>query len=249
MPVDPQTTADGLPILKKSSPTATTDDGLPILKKASGAGSPPTPHDFGMGYKPTAQDIQQKQHLNGLESGFDKSGAGSKPSQNTASKDKGSWGNLPSFAPAEIFAGLEKDMGNLFGFAKDKIAKAGWNNAAMGLGSIQDFWNQGEKKDETISATHQLPNTTGGHVATGVTKFVPDIIELAATPELDLAKLGKLGTYAAKLGKVGTKAAEMAVGKFPIQQATKKMLQSYSDAKDNGQDPDVAALKGFGEGR
>jgi hypothetical protein len=224
------------------------------VKKTAGADLPPgsvlvkkkeNTVDFTHGYKPTPEDLKQKKDLNDLETSVTKSPNGSKPSHPT---DKGSWSNIPVFGAREVFGGLEKDLGNLFGYAKDKIKQAGWTGASDALGSIQDFWKGAQKEDEQVSSKHQLPNTTMGHIATTATKFVPDIIELAATPELDLAKLGKVGTYASKLGKVGGKVAQMAVSKFPIQQATKKMLQSYSDAKDKGEDPDVAALKGFGEG-
>ena len=40
-------------------------------------------HDFGMGYKPTQQDIQQKQGLQDLQNGLEKSPNGSNPSPNT----------------------------------------------------------------------------------------------------------------------------------------------------------------------
>lgn len=170
------------------------------------------------------------------------------------SSDKGSWGNLPTFGAREVFGGLEKDLGNLFGFAKDKLGKlpglAGVGAKEM-MAAAQEFEQKAQKNDENIAATNQLPNTTAGHVASTITKFIPDVIELAATPELDLAKLGKLGEYVAKGGKYVTKGANMAVGKFPIQQATKNMLQDYSDVKENGGDEsqaNTAALQGFAKG-
>lgn len=224
------------------APPATDQEVSP--KKESGAGSP---HDFGMGYKPSAEDIKQKNNLKTFQNNLEKPQPEKKP-------DKGSWGNLPVFGAREVFGGLEKDLGNLFGFAKDKLSKLpGMAGVGAGetMGAAEDYWRKAQKEDEQVSKTHPLPNTTAGHLATTVTKFVPDIIELAATPELDVAKLGKLGEYAAKLGKVGTKAAGYAVGKFPIQQGTKKMLQNYTYAKDKGlgeNEANLEALKGFGEG-
>lgn len=223
------------------APPATDEEVAP--KKGSGAGSP---HDFGMGYKPSAEDVKAKKSNDDLEKQVTDNPNSVKPQP-----PKGSWKNLPNFTYGQVFSGLEKDMGNLFGFAKDQLSKlpglAGVG-ARESMGAGEKFWKDAQKKNENVSGSNPLPSTTAGKVATTVTKFVPDILELAATPELDIAKIGKLGEYAAKLGKLGTKAAGYTVAKFPIQQGTKKMLQAYSDAKDKGENPDLAALKGFGEG-
>lgn len=221
---DPEKDEYGVPI-RKATPAPSVDEyGVPIKKKVSTAASAST--------SPT-------------------SSTGSKPSPVIKTEPpKGSWTNLPSFGLGEVAGGLEKDLGNLFGFAKDKLNKMGVAGVlpAQGAGAMEDWLREGQHKDETRSAQNPLPNTTTGKIASTATKFVPDIIELATTPELDVAKLGKLGEYASKLGKYGTKAVNMAVGKFPLQQATKTMLQDYSDAKDKGENPDLAALEGFGKG-
>src|SRR6185503_7418079 len=77
-PPDGDKTPDGLPIFKKkATPVSKTPDGLPILKK------PDKPVDFTHGYQPTPEDIKTRQSYRDLQSGFDKSGNGSSPSQDS----------------------------------------------------------------------------------------------------------------------------------------------------------------------
>lgn len=141
-------------------------------------------------------------------------------------KDK-SWENLGDFVPNTILGGLQKDAGQAAKFIGDNFAFSD-NNPLSRLGARLE--GSGKEK-QAKAAKLGLPDTVTGTIASEATKFGPDLLELALTPELDVAKLGKLSEV---LGKTGTKIAQVATGKFPTLMATKGLTSGYVDAKDKG---------------
>jgi hypothetical protein len=148
------------------------------------------------------------------------------------------WSNIGEFLPHTVMAGLDKDAGEAVKFLSNKLlsepesigAKKYINDIGLKLeGFGQAHADQAQQ--------NSLPNTTSGQVATSAIGFIPDLLELAATPELDIAKVGKLGEVLTKYGgKYAPKAINMAVGKFPIQQGAKGLVSGYSEAKNKGMD-------------
>ncbi len=163
-----------------------------------------------------------------------------------------SWKNLGTFVPQTVIGGLDKDAGQSIRFLGSKLGMSS-NNPATRLGAKLEGWG---KEHEQQAQEHALPNTTGGTVASTAIGFVPDAIELALTPELDVAKVGKLGDVLTKYGgKYAPKIANAVAGKFPIQQGAKGLVSGYSDAKDKGMsDSDATAeslknaVKEYGKG-
>lgn len=144
-------------------------------------------------------------------------------------KDK-SWENLGDFVPNTVLGGLQKDAGQaLQAVFEDSSPLHKLGAKLEGVG--QDKQNE--------AAQLGLPDTVTGNVVSTATKFAPDLLELALTPELDIAKIGKLSEI---LGKYGTKAAQIATGKFPTLMAGKGLTSGYAEAKDAGQD-DYEATK------
>jgi hypothetical protein len=153
---------------------------------------------------------------------------------------KNSWNNIGDFSFKTVQAGLEKDLGGAMKFVGDNFAFSDKNP----LSRAGENLRQAGISDEQTAQSHSLPNTTMGKVASSAIGFAPDIMELALTPELDVAKIGKLGDVLAKYGgKYAPKVANMAAGKFPIQQATKGLTGAYADNKAAGMD-DTDALAG-----
>ena len=179
---------------------------------------------------------------------------------NKTNQPKGAWGNIGNVLPMTVRAGLEKDAGDALQLIGGKIGEFR-DNAAIkdnqsmmhqlgldgSLPSQKDYGLTGavtqlgllleddSKKYQQAATDQPLPNTTMGKVATTAIGFTPDLIELAATPELDVAKLGKLGDVLAKYGgKYAPKAANLLGGKFPILMGTKGLTSGYSEAKAQG---------------
>lgn len=152
--------------------------------------------------------------------------------------DKGSWANIGSLTPDKILGGLGHDaasvvkgVGNFLSgdsdnhevdaYLKPKLLQLG--ASLEGLASRHDAAAQNEG----------LPNTATGNLASGAIGFLPDVVELAGTPEL---KLGSAADVIAKYGgKYAPKVAEMAGGKFPTLMSTKGFLNGYNDAKANNE--------------
>lgn len=159
-----------------------------------------------------------------------------------------SWLNLPKLAVNNTFSGLDKDAANVFGFLKDKLSNPFlFGSASQQFGALEDVYRKEQLVDEQRANQHQLPNNTAGNIATDITKMGSDLVELATTPEFEIANFTKLGKYS----KIVNKGVNYLVGKFPIQQASKEMMQKYADArKDNKSESDanLEALKGFGQG-
>jgi hypothetical protein len=166
--------------------------------------------------------------------------------QNKQSNTK-SWLNLPKLAVNNTFSGLDKDAANVFGFLKDKLSNPlSFANARL-FGGLEDVYRKEQLVDEQRANQHQLPNNTAGNIATDITKMSSDLVELGISPEFEIANFTKLGKYS----KIVNKGVNYLVGKFPIQQASKEMMQKYADArKDNKSESDanLEALKGFGQG-
>lgn len=160
-------------------------------------------------------------------------------------KDK-SWENLGDFIPNTVLGGLQKDVGQAVQFLGSNLSKGttpllnkDMGDAVARFGARLE--GSGQEKQQK-AAQLGLPETVGGNVASTATRFAPDLIELALTPELDIAKLGKLSTV---LGKYGTKAAQVATGKFPTLMATKGLTSGYVEAKDAGKDDYEATKAGL----
>lgn len=153
-------------------------------------------------------------------------------------KDK-SWENLGDFVPKTVMGGLDKDAGQALEFLGRNLPKStqpllnkqqGDKLAQIGL--KLEGWGQ-EHLDQ--AQQHQLPNTTGGNLTSTAVGFAPTMLELALTPELDVAKLGKLGDVLAKYGgKYAPKAANVLGGKFPVLMGAKGLTSGYDEAKANG---------------
>lgn len=133
-------------------------------------------------------------------------------------KDK-SWENLGDFVPDTVLGGLQKDAGQLLKFAFVDGSKM------HDIGSkLEGYGNENQTKAQQLG----LPDTATGSVVSTATNFAPDLLELALTPELDIAKLGKL------TGVLG-KATNLIAGKFPLLMGAKGLTSGYSEAKDVGQ--------------
>lgn len=157
-------------------------------------------------------------------------------------KDK-SWENLGDFVPNTVLGGLQKDAGQAAKFVGDNFAFSD-NNPLSRLGARLE--GSGKEK-QAKAAKLGLPDTVAGTIASEVTKFGPDLLELALTPELDVAKLGKLSEV---LGKTGTKIAQVATGKFPTLMATKGLTSRFVGKKQAGAsdyDAMKSALGNMGE--
>lgn len=141
-------------------------------------------------------------------------------------RKKNSWDNLGDFVPNTVLGGLQKDAGQLL--KASFIESSPMHKLGAGLEGL------GKEHQETANE-HQLPNTTVGNIASTATNFTPDLLELALTPELDIAKIGKLGDVLTKYGgKYAPKIANALGGKFPVLMGTKGLTSGYSDAKDKG---------------
>lgn len=159
--------------------------------------------------------------------------------------EKNSWNNIGDFSFKTVQAGLEKDLGGAMKFIGDNFAFSDKNP----LSRAGENLRQAGEHDEQGAQLHSLPNTTMGNVASSTIGFAPDILELALTPELDVAKVGKLGEVLTKYGgKYAPKVANMAVGKFPIQQAAKGFTGAYADAKAQGLDDNSALAQALKTG-
>jgi hypothetical protein len=164
-------------------------------------------------------------------------------------KAKNSWKNLGTFVPQTVLGGFDKDAGQAIQFLGAK--GLGDNNILakdylINVGKKLEGW--GKEHDEQAQQ-YGLPQTTGGSVASSAIGFVPDLLELAITPELDVAKLGKLGDVLAKYGgKYAPKAANLAVGKFPIQQGSKGLISGYSEGKEQGMSDEDATSHALKKG-
>lgn len=144
---------------------------------------------------------------------------------------KNSWSNIGDFSFKTVQAGLEKDLGGAMKFVGDNFAFSDKNP----LSRAGENLRQAGEHDEQGAQLYSLPNTTMGNVASSAIGFAPDILELALTPELDVAKIGKLGDVLAKYGgKYAPKVVNMAIGKFPVQQAAKGLTGAYADNKAAG---------------
>jgi hypothetical protein len=150
-------------------------------------------------------------------------------------RHKNSWDNV-DLLPNVVLGGLEKDAAHAAKFLGDKVfgdpqghlAKDAISNAALKL----EGWGQDkENKADQFS----LPDTGAGGVVKTATSFVPTVIELALTPELNIAKIGKLGEVLTKYGgKYAPKVVNMAVGKFPVLMGVNGLTGGYTAAKEAG---------------
>lgn len=149
---------------------------------------------------------------------------------------KNQWNNVGNFVPQTVMAGLDKDAGQAIKFLGDKLlnqpSDIGARQFIGDIGLQLEGWG---KKHEQQAQQNALPNTTAGNVASSAIGFVPDLMELAATPELDVAKIGKLGDVLAKYGgKYAPKVVNMLGGKFPTLMATKGLTSGYTEGKEQG---------------
>lgn len=166
------------------------------------------------------------------------------------------WGNIGSFLPHTVLAGLQKDAGQALQFIGGKIGEFRDNtainksnndiNTRLGL-TDRDYGVTGAltqlglhlenaaNENQATADKNNLPNTTMGGVAKSAIGFIPDIIELAVTPELDVAKLGKLSEVLTKYGgKYVPKVVGGLGGKFPVLMGTKGLTSGYAEGKEQG---------------
>lgn len=162
-------------------------------------------------------------------------------------RKKNSWANLGDFLPQTVMGGLDKDAGQALRFMGDNLWKGPTPlvNKDMGdkishAGLKLEGWGQ-EHQDK--AQQNKLPETITGNIVSTATGFVPTALELALTPEFDVAKIGKLGEVLTKYGgKYAPKIVNTLGGKFPALMGTTGLTSGYSDAKDNGAS-DYDALK------
>lgn len=186
--------------------------------------------------KGTVEKIKPRLLTKQEEKSYDKGVAIPTMQVEGADRKANSWENLGDFVPQTVMSGLDKDAGQALEYLGNSKTLFGEN----GLPKLADIG----KKLEGFGETHQdkadqyqLPNTTTGNVVSTAIAFAPDMIELALTPELDIAKIGKLSEV---LGKYGSKALNLTVGKLPIQQGSKGLVGGYSEAKSMGMSDEEA---------
>lgn len=244
-------TEEGLPIFKKKVSTSVSPSTLPSLPAGSEL-IPNSPANTDL--TPVLPQYRDAVRQQSMPNGSGPSPSGMMPvklvkpartpiqqftqTNGTVRKDK-SWENLGDFVPKTVMGGLDKDAGQALEFLGRNLPKGTQpllnkeqGNKLAQIGLKLEGWGQ-EHLDQ--AQQHQLPNTAGGNVTSTAVGFAPTMLELALTPELDVAKLGKLGDVLAKYGgKYALKAATVLGGKFPVLMGTKGLTSGYDEAKANG---------------
>lgn len=150
-----------------------------------------------------------------------------------------SWANLGTFVPDTVVGGLQKDASDLVKYMmKDPSKHPEYTANNNILLDISQKLDAASKEHLEKAQQYQLPNTTGGNVVSTATSFLPDLIELAGTPEAKIAEIGKLGEMLTKYGgKYAPKVANMAGGKFPLLMGAKGLTSGYVEGIDAGMTP------------
>lgn len=251
---DQQTDEFGIPI--KKSQSQTDEFGIPIKKKADTVGSSIGATSSSHG-SPTSRNSQpngnitfsqynpnepsKSPHRNEPKTAIPKQEQSPIKNQPQKPKEKetGSWGNIGNFSYDEIMGGLSKDassvvkgLGNFLSSDKNDAIDSYLKPKLLEFGASLEGLSQ---KHKQAASTEQLPNTATGSVTSGLIGFTPDLIELAGTPELEITKIGKVGSVLAKYGgKYAPKIAELATGKFPTLMGGKGFVEGYNEASSQG---------------
>lgn len=253
-----QAPTDNTPGLRKPDikPTVKTD--ISPLNLRSGTWDAPPPKGKVVKTKPRLLTKEE-------EGTYDK-GVPIKDFETTGTERKAnSWENLGNFVPNTVMGALQKDAGKAAEFLSSKLTP---NQVVIKDGNVVSSHNPYQENNGLLlqlahnlesagaeklqkAQQYQLPETTGGNLTSQITGFVPDLIELAAAPELKIAEIGKLGDVLTKLGgKYAPKAANMLAGKFPLLMGTKGLTSGYVDAKHAGatdEEANTAGVKKMGE--
>lgn len=239
---------DPLGLLK---PQAKQSDPLGLLSQKK----KDSPHDFGMGYQPTQQDIQQKQALNDFQSGLDKSATGSTasqsfptdPHQQAIQRAK----NLPK--PQAVKQEPKPEEG-----ITDKIANAlylpAFNQGVNGLlikpflGGSDFIGRTTDKLYRAVTGAKETPQwlyDTKGTVVNSLSKNLDKAYQQRDKPKNTVSEVaeGAIGTVplVASLFTGGGEAslaskAPQLVSKVTKLLATTTALKSYHEATEQGKD-------------